>query len=96
MNISLVITVAGPLVASVGWFLQSAWIYWFGVIVCVITMLLNMAVGAMRLPVLPIVVMTLAANYFREPWYFGAAIGLVGWTTLDAIGEVIGYFRRRE
>ena len=55
MNISLVITVAGPLVASVGWLLQSAWIYWFGVIVCVITMLLNMAVGAMRLPVLPIV-----------------------------------------
>jgi hypothetical protein len=95
MNTALVVTVLGPLTASFGWFLQSSLVYWLGVILCAITLLLNMAVGGMKLPILPIIFMTFSVNYFRDSWYFGAAIGLVAWTTVDAIGEIIGHMRNR-
>ena len=92
MNISLITTVAGPLLAWTGFLGHSSWIFWTGVAICAITLHLNMSVGAMKLPVLPVAFMVIIAIWYT-PWYFGLGLGLIAWTTLDAFGEIIGHLR---
>lgn len=89
MNPALFVTAAGPLLGAGGWFTQTMWLFWVGVVVCVITLFLNMASGVMKLPVLPILFMVIAA-VLLTPWYVGLGVGLVAWTALESIGEVVG------
>ena len=89
MNFSLLITISGPLLGAVGWFTQTMWLFWIGVAICLITLFLNMASGVMKLPVLPVLFMSVAAG-FLSPWYVGLGVGLLAWTTLEFVGEVVG------
>lgn len=89
MNLALLVTVAGPLLGAGGWFTQTIWHFWVGVAVCIIVLFLNMASGVMKLPVLPILFMAIAAALL-SPWYVGLGVGLLAWTTLESVGEIIG------
>ena len=89
MKLVLLITLAGPILGAAGWFSQIMWLFWVGVAVCTITLFLNLASGVMRLPVLPVLFMLVAA-VFVSPWYLGVGAGLVAWTALEAVGEIIG------
>lgn len=92
MNPVLLFTALGPILGVVGWFLPLSWLFWVGVALCVITLFLNMASGVMKLPVLPVLFMAVAAT-FLSPWYVGLGAGLLIWTALESIGEVIGLKR---
>lgn len=92
MNSVLIFTASGPVLGAVGWFLSLSWLFWVGVAFCVITLFLNMASGVMKLPVLPVSFMVIAAA-FLNPWYFGLGAGLIIWTALESVGEVIGLNR---
>ena len=89
MNPALLVTVAGPLLGAGGWFTQTIWLFWIGVAVCVITLFLNMASGVMKLPVLPVLFMAIAAALL-SPWYVGLGVGLIAWTALESVGEIVG------
>ncbi len=89
MNPALLITVAGPLLGTGGWLSQTMWLFWVGVAICVVTLILNMASGVMRLPVLPVLFMAIAAGLLN-PWYLGLGMGLIAWTAFEAVGELIG------
>ncbi|NNM66325.1 MAG: hypothetical protein HKL99_17285 [Burkholderiales bacterium] len=94
MNPALLVTVAGPFLGAGGWFSQTMWLFWVGVAICVVTLFLNMASGVMRLPVLPVLFMAIAA-WLLNPWYLGLGAGLIAWTALEAVGEVIGLRKER-
>jgi apolipoprotein N-acyltransferase len=89
MNPALVITVLGPVLGGAGWFSELSWLFWIGVAICAITMVLNIASGVMKLPVLPVLFMGVAA-FLQSPWYVGAGFGLLIWTAIEAVGEIIG------
>jgi len=89
MNPALLVTALGPLVGGAGWFFEISWLFWIGVAICAFTMFLNVASGVMKLPVLPVLFMGVAA-FLISPWYAGAGLGLAIWTALQAVGEVIG------
>ena len=89
MNFTLLLTVSGPIVGAVGWFTDITWLFWVGTGLCVLTLVLNMASGVMKLPILPVLLMVVAAVLVK-PWYLGVSVGLIGWTALESIGELIG------
>lgn len=92
MNPVLLFTALGPLFGAAGWFLSLGWLFWVGVALCGITLFLNMASGVMKLPVLPVLFMAVAAA-FLSPWYVGIGAGLLIWTALESVGEVVGLKR---
>jgi len=61
MNSALIITALGPLVGGAGWLLEISWLFWIGVAICALTMFLDVASGAMKLPVLPVLFMGVSA-----------------------------------
>ncbi|WP_179397230.1 hypothetical protein [Marinobacter sp. ANT_B65] len=80
-------TLLGPLVGVVGWFLGLYWLLWIGVVLATINLSLNLASGAMKLPVLPGVFMFVAAELLN-PWYLGVGVGLLIWKALEGAAEL--------
>ena len=93
MNVAFLVTLAGPLLGASGWLVQSTWLLWVGVFICTITLLLNLASGVMKLPILPAAFMAVSA-VLVSPWYVGVGVGLIAWTALEAIGEIAGLLKR--
>lgn len=95
MNPALIVFIfitSGPLLGATGWLLSLSWLFWVGVVLCVITLFMNMASGAMKLPILPVAFMAGAAAFF-SPWYVGIGAGLLIWTALESVGHVVGLKR---
>lgn len=89
MNVTFLITAAGPILGGIGWFGGIDWLFWVGVALCVLTLFLNLASGVMKLPVLPALFMLVTA-FIVGPWYFGLGVGLLAWTAVEAAGEAVG------
>lgn len=94
MNPVLLFTAAGPVLGGVGWFMNIMWLFWVGALLCVINLFMNLASGVMKLPVLPVLFMAIAAPLV-SPWYVGLAVGLIAWTALESVGEVVGLRKER-
>ena len=92
MNVFL-FTALGPLLGLAGLFTSLGWIFWVGVALCAITLWFNLASGAMKFPVLPIVFMVVGTG-FSVHWYVGIAGGLILWTALESVGEISGFIWR--
>lgn len=88
MNPVIAVTALGPLLGAASWLFGLSWIFWTGVAVCGLTLALDMQSGSMKLPVLPVALMAIASGIWSPRW-FGAAIGLMAWTTLDAVGMMV-------
>ena len=87
MNQFTLFTLSGPLVVVIGWFLSVHWLLWLGVVLATINLIMNLASGAMKLPILPAVFMLVAA-VLLSPWYLGVGVGLLVWTVLEGAGEL--------
>lgn len=84
--IPFLVTLIGPVFGAIGWLVQAPWLLWTGVTVCALNLLLNLASGVMKLPILPALFMFVAAVAI-SPWWYGFAVGLVLWTGIEALGE---------
>lgn len=89
MNPAFILTVTGPMLGGLGWWFELQWLYWLGVLVSSITLFLNLASGVLKAPIIPAILM-IGGAFLMEPWYLGAGAGLLIWTGLEAIGEIIG------
>jgi hypothetical protein len=90
----LLISVLGPMLGIAGWVGEVSWLVWVGVAVCAINLLMDMASGAMKLPILPTVFMLVSAAA-STPWWYGLGVGLILWTALEALGGVYVWLRCR-
>ena len=90
----LLLTSAGPLLAAMGLLLDVQAVFWVGVAVCGFNLFMNLASGAMNFPLLPGLMMLVGGGVLT-PWYWGAALGLVSWTALEAVGDVVATLMRR-
>jgi hypothetical protein len=84
--IPFLVTLVGPILGCVGWLVQAPWLLWVGIAVCTLNLVLNLASGVMKLPILPAIFMLVAA-VATSPWWYGVAIGLLVYTGLEALGE---------
>jgi hypothetical protein len=91
---SFLITLSGPLFAATGLLLDVQVVFWAGVAVCGFNLFMNLASGVMKLPLIPSLIM-LVAGAVMTPWFWGAALGLVCWTALEAAGEVFNMHSQR-
>lgn len=89
MNPFTVFTLSGPLIGAAGFFLGWSWLFWIGVALSVINLVLNVASGVMKLPVLPVVCIIAGAIFYESP-VTGAGLGLLAWTLLEGVGEIFG------
>lgn len=87
MNPVFVFTALGPLVGGAGWFFSIGWLFWVGATLAAINLFLNLASGAMKLPILPTALM-IVGGAALNPWYRGVAAGLLVWTALESLGEI--------
>lgn len=92
MNPVFLFTASGPLLGAAAWYLSLSWFFWAGVALCAINLFLNIASGVMKLPILPVLFMAVAAALL-SPWYVGFGAGLLIWTALESVGEVVGLKR---
>ncbi len=89
LNPAFLLTLAGPLIGGIGWFIGYHWLFWIGVGLAALTLFLNLASGVLKLPILP--GMFIAVGGFGlSPWYVGAGAGLLLWTAFEAMGEIFG------
>jgi len=89
VNPAFILTVAGPMLGGFGWWFELQWLYWLGVLVSSVTLFLNLASGLLKSPVIPVILM-IGGAFLMDPWYLGAGAGLLIWTGLEALGEIIG------
>lgn len=89
LNPAFLLTLAGPLIGGIGWFIEYHWLFWVGVGLSALTLFLNLASGVLKLPILPTVFIAVG-GFGLSPWYVGAGAGLLLWTAFEPIGEVFG------
>jgi hypothetical protein len=90
----LAFTALGPIVGLSGLALSVGWLFWIGVGICAVNLILNVASGVMKVPLLPAALM-LIFSFVGHPWWRGAAIGLLVWTAFESAGEIWAATRRR-
>src|SRR5258708_7157635 len=83
-----IFTVSGPLLGAAGHFFDLRILFWFGVALSVVNLLMNVASRVMTFPILPLL-FTIVGASFLAPWYVGAGVGLLAWTAIEAAGEVL-------
>lgn len=80
-------TLVSPLIAIAGWAHNVPWMFWFGSFFCCVNLFLNLTVGIMKFPILPILSMALFGGWMHS-WYAGVAMGLVVWTLFEGLGNM--------
>ena len=81
------ITAAGPIIGGLGFYFGLPVAFWAGVLIAVANLVLNLASGVMRAPILPALCILVGASLL-PPWYAGAAVGLLAWTAAESAGEI--------
>lgn len=88
MNFVVAFTAAGPILGGLSWLLHWPWLFWVGVALCTVSLLMDISSGAMKLPVIPGALMALGSGAM-SPWWFGAAVGLMTWTAFESVGSLV-------
>ena len=87
MKVVLWATIIVPLVASLlgclGYFTDIFWLFWLGAALAFLNALLD-TISGMRFPWLRIGAVGIGV-FTIEPWYFGAAVGLLIMTAIEAL-----------
>jgi len=87
------VTWSGPIIGAIGLYAGWQWFFWLGVALAGFNLFMNIASGAMRLPVLPIGAMALGGLVW-VPWTVGVGLGLLVWTAIEAAGELLHLAKR--
>ena len=88
------LTLSGPVFGAGGVYFNLPLLFWLGTGLASMNLFMNLASGAMRLPVLP-AAFVLAGSFFWSPWYLGAAFGLLAWTACESASEIIAAVKSR-
>ena len=94
MGVTFAITAAGPIIGGVGFYFALPIVFWAGVVIAAVNLVLNLASGVMRLPILPAACVLVGA-LLLPPWYAGGGIGLLAWTAVEAASEILPFKRRQ-
>lgn len=94
MVIFTLITLAGPVVATLGYHMEIESVFWIGVGLAVLNLLMNLASGAMKFPIFPLVCMVMA-GLLLKPYHFGAAVGLLAWTLIEGLSMIPSHFKKK-
>jgi hypothetical protein len=78
-----VLTLSGPALGLAGWYFDAPIVFWIGVALAGLNLLVNLASGTMIGAPIP-ALFALVAAAMITPWYVGAAVGLLFWTALEA------------
>lgn len=92
MNLVIAFTAIGPTLGALAWLLHWPWLFWVGALLCAVSLALDIGSGTTKLPVLPAMLMAIGAGAL-SPWWFGAAAGLMGWTTFEVAGMLVNRLR---
>ena len=87
------ITASGPNLAFMVLAVESTVLFWIGVAIALLNLFMDLAGETMKLPILPGIGIVIGIVFFG-PWWTGAAIGLLGYTAVEAAGMVIAPFVR--
>ena len=87
MNPITIVTLSGPILGASGWLGEWPWLFWLGAALSALNLLLNLASGAMRLPLLPAVAALIGA-VLADSWFAGAAAGLLLYTAIEGVSEL--------
>lgn len=87
-SIFAVITIGGPVLGGLGYWLEMPALLWAGVALAGLNLLMNVSSGAMRLPLLPGLAMVIG-GFVVAPWWYGAALGLLIYTAIEAGSEMV-------
>lgn len=94
MNPVFLFTMLGPVIGGIGWLIEIHWLFWAGVILAGFNLFMNLSSGVMKLPILPIL-FVVAGGALLKSWLVGAGTGLLIWTAIEAVGELIGIKTKR-
>jgi len=87
MGLFSLVTWGGPIIGALGLYFDLQAVFWIGVVIAGLNLFMNLASGAMKFPILPLASAGIGIMLW-QPWYVGAALGLLAWTTLEAAGEL--------
>lgn len=93
MSFITIFTFSGPVLGFLGFFMGWPWLFWVGVLLAAVNLFLNVASGVMKMPLLPILLSVGGALYWN-PWLEGLGLGLLAWTLIEGIGELVPKLRR--
>lgn len=82
------VTLSGPAISGLGLYFGWPILFWVGVFLAGSNLFFNLASGAMKFPLLPLL-SALAGGLLATPWYFGAAVGVLVYTAIEGIGEFL-------
>jgi hypothetical protein len=89
MDFMLLLVAAGPALSAVGHYLEWPVVFWLGVLVAAGNLWMDVASEVMKFPIIPIA-LVVGGAIMLAPWWYGAAVGLLVWTALDAAGILLG------
>ena len=94
-NLFTLFTIAGPIAGGIGFYFGWPILFWIGVALAGLNLFMNLASGAMNFPLFPLIAAGIG-GLFLTPWYFGAAAGLLVYTAIEGLGEVLLKIWRRK
>jgi hypothetical protein len=96
VSVFTILTLSGPVIGGAGFYFDQPVAFWFGVALAGVNLFMNLASGAIKLPLLP-AACAIVGTLVLAPWYWGAGAGLLVWTALEGAGEFLptDMWRRR-
>ena len=85
---------SSAIAGGLGWIMDVQWLFWIGALLAAFNFLLNIASRILKAIIAPVALAFLGASIL-DPWYVGAAVGLILGNAVEAAGELIGRARTR-
>lgn len=87
------LTALGPIVIFLSSHFQTQWLFWVGAVFSVIVLLLDLASGVLRFPILPLLFAVAGIVMGSGEWYVGAILGLVTYQVVEVVGRLYALIR---
>jgi hypothetical protein len=79
----LLLMASGPVFGAVGYLIGWPILFWIGVALALVNLWMDGMSGVMKFLVLPLICVGVGAVAL-SPWWFGAGVGLLAWSALEA------------
>ena len=92
-SIVVAIMVSGPVLGGLGLWLGSEILFWIGVGMAGVNLFMNLSSGVAS--AFSSVFMLIGA-FVSSPWYMGVAYGLLVWTAMEGVFDVLTFRRQSQ